>query len=155
MVRKIVKQKPRCGLCGSSRKPLYRTECCGNWICDDEDSYVMFSYARNSCSRNHRRFTLCGYHSAEEHVGAWQECKEYPHDFEHELEMYAWYGTNGYNFTKLENPPSFEPTHCSKCGKVIVLPNGGYSVFRGVYRCDRCGMSEREQKEISRKRKAA
>jgi hypothetical protein len=21
----------------------------------------MFSYARNSCSRNHRRYTLCGY----------------------------------------------------------------------------------------------
>jgi hypothetical protein len=34
---------PRCGLCGK-RGRLVRTECCGQWICDDEDSYVLFSY---------------------------------------------------------------------------------------------------------------
>lgn len=28
--------KPRCGLCGKT-KNLTKTECCGNWICDDED----------------------------------------------------------------------------------------------------------------------
>lgn len=33
---------PRCGLCGK-RGRLVRTECCGEWICDDEDSYVLFS----------------------------------------------------------------------------------------------------------------
>ncbi len=38
---------PRCGLCGKTGN-LIRTECCGNWICDDEDKYVIFSYARNS-----------------------------------------------------------------------------------------------------------
>ena len=54
-------QKPRCGLCGKTEN-LTKTECCGQWICDDEDQYVMFSFARNSCWRNHRRFTLCGYH---------------------------------------------------------------------------------------------
>src|ERR1039458_3867900 len=43
---------PRCGLCGKKGK-LTRTECCGQWICDDEDNYVVFSYARNSC---HRKF---------------------------------------------------------------------------------------------------
>jgi hypothetical protein len=60
--------KPKCGLCGKTRK-LTKTECCGQWICDDEGKYVIFSYARNSCSRNHRRFTLCGYHYTEEHEG--------------------------------------------------------------------------------------
>jgi hypothetical protein len=57
----------RCGLCGKKGK-LTRTDCCGQWICDDEDKYVMFSYARNSCHRNHRRYTLCGYH----HTCFWQ-----------------------------------------------------------------------------------
>src|SRR3989338_8005647 len=57
--------KPRCGLCGKTRN-LTKTECCGNWICDDEHKYVIFSYARNSCYRNHRRYTLCGSHHAEE-----------------------------------------------------------------------------------------
>lgn len=27
----------------------------------------MFSYARNSCSRNHRRYTKCAYHWGEDH----------------------------------------------------------------------------------------
>lgn len=38
------KAKPgkQCGLCGST-KNLTKTECCGNWICDDEDEYVLFS----------------------------------------------------------------------------------------------------------------
>jgi len=63
----------RCGLCGKTGR-LTRTECCGKWICDDADEYVMFSYARNSCYRNHDRFTLCGYHHTEGHAGDWKEC---------------------------------------------------------------------------------
>ena len=35
----------KCGLCGKTSR-LTKTACCGNWICDDEDKYVMFSYAR-------------------------------------------------------------------------------------------------------------
>ena len=57
--KKKAEDKPRCGLCGKTRK-LTKTECCGQWICDDEEKYVIFSYARNSCSRNHQRYTLCG-----------------------------------------------------------------------------------------------
>src|SRR5512136_2648141 len=57
--------RPRCGLCGKTKK-LTKTECCNQWICDDEDKYVLFSYATNSCLRNHRRYTLCGYHHFEE-----------------------------------------------------------------------------------------
>lgn len=48
MVKKATKkkmiEKPRCGLCGSTKKKLTVTECCGNTICDDYDSYVLFSY---------------------------------------------------------------------------------------------------------------
>lgn len=140
--------KPRCGLCGSSRKKLIKTECCGNWICDDEDKYVLFSYARNSCHRNHRRFTLCGFHHANGHKGDWRGCKECLDSFSHEMEMYAWYGTNEYNFEKLENPPKFEPTHCWKCGKVIVLPEGGYSSLCNVYICGDCDITEEEREKI-------
>lgn len=125
----------RCGLCGKTG-PLVRTECCGNWICDDEGKYVPFSYKRNSCSRNHDRFTLCASHHAEGHAGAWQDCAECRSEFE--TEMYVYYGTNEYNFTKLENPPAFEPTKCHRCGKVIDLGRGGYSYSKGRHYCGEC-----------------
>jgi hypothetical protein len=95
--------KPRCGLCGKT-KNLIKTDCCGNWICDDEHNYVMFSYARNSCQRNHDRYTLCSYHHHEKHEGDWKTCKECLQSFE--TEIYVHYGTNEYNFEKLENPPN-------------------------------------------------
>jgi hypothetical protein len=64
-----------CGLCGKT-KHLGKTGCCGQWICNDESNYVVLSYARNSCARNHRRMTLCGFHSGEGHPGHWQDCKK-------------------------------------------------------------------------------
>lgn len=67
--------RPKCGLCGNTIN-LTRTECCDNWICDDEWTYRFFSYARNSCHRNHRRYTVCGVHHAEGHGGDWKECEE-------------------------------------------------------------------------------
>ena len=125
----------RCGLCGKTRK-LTRTGCCGRWICDDEDTYVLFSYARNSCSRNHRRYTLCGYHSSEEHSGDWRACQRCREDFQ--PEMYVYYGTNEYNFVKLENPPSYAPTRCTKCGEVIRLAADAYTLKGKGYYCERC-----------------
>ena len=127
----------RCGLCGKMGK-LTRTECCGKLICDDEDKYVIFSYSRNSCYRNHSRYTLCGYHFNEGHDGDWKTCTKCREDFESELEMYVYYGTNEYNFEKLKNPPDYEPTRCGKCGAVIVLSDGGYSQSRDGYRCGKC-----------------
>lgn len=135
----IPKPKPdpskRCFLCGKRTK-LVKTECCGQWICDDESSYQLFSYARNSCHRNHRRYTLCGSHHAEGHEGPWKTCSKCPEDFE--TEMYVHYGTNDYNFEKLENPPAFEPTLCDSCGNVIKLAEGGYSMGRRGTFCFNC-----------------
>lgn len=125
----------RCGLCGKVRK-LVKTKCCNQWICDDADKYVMFSYARNSCYRNHHRFTLCGFHHMEKHEGAWQSCPVCRQGFE--AEMVVYYGTNEYNFEKLPNPPSYEPTHCSKCHAIIRLGEGGYSVLGRRYTCMQC-----------------
>lgn len=124
-----------CGLCGNT-KNLTKTECCGNWICDDEHAYQLFSYARNSCSRNHRRYTLCGFHFSEEHDGDWKDCPKCRDGCE--TEMYVYYGTNEHNFEVLTDPPSYEPTHCSDCGRVIVLGEGGYSTRGSSYWCDRC-----------------
>ena len=131
--------KPRCGLCGKTTR-LTKTECCDQWICDDEDNYVLFSYAHTSCSRNHRRYTLCGHHSAEGHPGTWQECPTCRTDIN--TEIYVYFGTNDYNFEKLANPPPYEPTKCSVCGKVIVLSEEGYSISRGAYRCELCMAAE-------------
>lgn len=128
-------EKPRCGLCGKTRK-LTKTECCGQWICDDEGKYVLFSYANNSCSRNHRRYTLCGMHHEEGHTGRWQDCKICRNGVE--TEMYVWFGTNEYNFEKLANPPVFKPTKCSKCKKVISLSEGGYLIRGRKYFCEDC-----------------
>lgn len=49
--------------------------------------------------------------------------------------MYVHAGTNEYNFEKLDNPPDYEPTHCCKCGVVIVLSEGGYSQRGDEYWC--------------------
>jgi len=125
----------RCGLCGKT-KNLTKTECCGNWICDDEHNYVIFSYARNSCNRNHRRYTLCSYHFNEGHEGDWKDCPKCRDEFE--TEMYVYYGTNEYNFETLPNPPAYEPTKCVDCGKVIALGTDGYTTRGDDVWCERC-----------------
>jgi hypothetical protein len=126
---------PKCGLCGKTTK-LTKTECCNQWICDDEDQYVIFSFTRNSCYRNHRRYTLCGYHHTEKHSGDWKTCSECRESFE--TEIYVYYGTNEYNFEKLENPPDYEPTRCSKCNTIINLSEDTYSMKGGGYFCTKC-----------------
>ena len=147
-LKKIRQTIPPCGLCGKKGKPRYKTECCNNWVCGNEGDYVLFSYSRNICIRNHRRYTLCGYHHTEQHKGDWKTCNECLESFKHELEMYVWYGTNEYNFEKLENPPEFQPTHCSKCKRVIVLSEEGFSTLCEHYFCGDCQISEKERKEI-------
>ena len=143
MADPVLKRKkspqPRCGLCGKTGA-LTRTECCGQWICDDEQNYVPFSYARNSCYRNHARYTLCAFHHNEGHSGDWKECQNCRTSFE--TEMYVWYGTNEHNIEKLPNPPAFEPTHCSKCGAVIQLGAEGYTQRGDQYWCAHCGAKD-------------
>lgn len=133
--KKATNKKPCCGLCGKTRN-LTKTECCDQWICDDQHKYVLFSYARNSCGRNHDRFTLCSYHFNERHSGDWKTCEKCRKDFEPEI--YVYYGTNEYNFEKLENPPKFKPTRCAKCKKIISLSEDGYSMKAGGYYCMDC-----------------
>ena len=125
----------RCGLCRRTRN-LIKTECCDNWICDDEHKYVAFSYGRNSCRRNHRMQTLCAFHHAESHTGDWWECDQCRKSFP--TAEYVLYGTNEYNFRKLDNPPAFDPIRCAKCSKVINLGSDGWSLTGGKYFCQDC-----------------
>jgi len=127
--------RPRCGLCGKT-KNLTKTECCDEWICDDESNYVMFSYARNSCHRNHRRYTLCGYHHANGHSGDWIDCEKCRADFD--TEDYVTSGTGAYNFRKLPNPPKFDPTRCTGCNRIIVRADGGFTISGEKYYCQKC-----------------
>ncbi|MBI4879773.1 MAG: hypothetical protein HY812_08965 [Planctomycetes bacterium] len=138
-MKKTKPTTPRCGLCGKTGG-LLKTECCGNWICDDEHKYALFSFARTSCSRNHRHYTLCGYHHQEGHDGDWKDCSKCREI--RETEMYVWYGTNEYNFEKLPNPPSYAPTKCSKCGAVIKLGVEGFSRKGDEYNCETCAEQE-------------
>jgi len=130
------KNIPRCGLCGKSEN-LIKTECCGAWICDDSDKYVPFSYSRNSCYRNHERFTMCAFHFQEKHMGDWKTCPVCRNEFK--TEIYVYYGTNEYNFEKLTNPPTFEPTHCTRCKRIIDLGEESYTIDGDDFLCDECG----------------
>lgn len=146
MANRRQSDKPKCALCGKSKK-LTRTACCGNLICDDEDKYVAFSYARNSCHRNHDRYTLCAYHHHEDHAGHWKDCQECRRSFK--TELYVWYGTNEYNFERLENPPAITPTHCVDCGAVIRLAIDGHEQSEEGYRCDACATRRMAEEPIS------
>ncbi len=141
MKKKANLEQRRCGLCGKAGK-LMRTDCCGNWICDDHHKYVLFSYARNSCARNHDRYTLCSFHRHNNHKGHWKDCQVCRKSFN--TEMYVWYGTNEYNFEVLEHPPHFEPTRCDRCGIVIKLGTDGHSIGPRGTLCERCTDLDRD-----------
>lgn len=137
--KKAPTNQPRCGLCGKSGR-LTKTSCCNRTICNDEDQYVLFSYARNSCHRNHTRYTLCGFHYNEGHEGTWKECQACRDTFE--TELYVDSGTNAYNFEKLTHVPSYQSTHCLQCNKVIRLAEEGYSPTKEGYLCEVCASKQ-------------
>lgn len=138
-MKENMSQKPesekKCFLCGKKRN-LIRTECCNQWICNDEHKYILFSYANNSCSRNHRRFTLCSHHHQEGHSGKWQNCNKCKEDFE--TEFYVYYGTNEYNYEVLKNPPSFELKKCIKCNTPIDRANEDHTETKEGIICNNC-----------------
>jgi hypothetical protein len=84
----------RCELCRKRAELLTKTPCCGRMVC-------IVSFSKRCCAVKHGRFTLCGAHNTEGHVGDWKICEVCPRTWP--LEMYVWYGTNKWNFEKLEN----------------------------------------------------
>jgi len=121
----------KCGLCGSAEKGLTRTPCCGNWICDDEDSYGTFSFERNSCYRNHSKYTVCSNHFESRHKGPWQECQKCKDEII--LPYYVEMGTNEHNFVVLENPEQVQ-IRCVNCDFVGSSINEfSYTTSKGFY----------------------
>jgi hypothetical protein len=132
-----------CGLCGQ-QGPLIVTKCCNRPVCDDHHKYKVFSYSRASCARNHERYTVCHYHMVEhpEETCHWRDCVKCRESFS-EIESYVGLGTSSCNFAEdyWEDPPSFEPEHCSRCEGMIKLNSEGYSRLpdgRGSKLCQRC-----------------
>jgi hypothetical protein len=93
--------------------------------------------ARTSCSRNHRRYTLCGYHHNERHPGSWTDRPRCLKESDR-TERYVRCGTNEDNFERLANPPAFEPTRCHTCGRTIARGREGYATRGDESFCERC-----------------
>ena len=132
-----------CGLCGK-QGPLILTDCCNRPVCDDQHMYKPFSYSRVSCARNHERYTVCHHHIVEhpEETCYWRDCGKCREDFA-DVESYVGQGTSHCNFADdyWDDPPSFEPGHCSRCGTMMKLNSEGYSILpdeRGSKLCQRC-----------------
>lgn len=103
-----------CAIC-AGQKNLERADCCGNWICNNEKDYQLYSYSRHFCSRSHRMYTCCGSHHAEGHKGDWRSCEPCTD----RLGGARYYATNVYNVTPaLESPrgSTMVTAACTRCG---------------------------------------
>lgn len=131
--------EPRaCGICSETRASiLERTECCGEWVCNREDEYVLMSYSRAFCSRSHRRYTRCGFHAEEGHEGDWRACERCAS--EGARGVVDWHASNGYNFTPGPRPQGMLYTEqCVRCG-VRIATGWEASGFGGSVRGTQCG----------------
>lgn len=145
-----------CGLCGNRMPPFTLTTCCNRVVCDDQSDYQLMSYARNSCSRNHWRYSLCSFHHTEGHGSSdWKTCQECKSSFEE----YEWFkmGSNPPEAPACVNFPDDVLTsetrpalpRCSQCQKEInFYANEAFSVGycshgQSGMRCSRCsGMGD-------------
>ena len=126
----------KCALCGKAGV-LIKTPCCNQWVCIDANPYIVPRSLRGKdCYKKHGQYTLCSFHHGEKHSGKWQDCPKCRRSFE--TEMYAYFGTNKYNFEKLANPPDYEPARCSKCNAIIILSQDEYSEKGDKKFCARC-----------------
>lgn len=135
-----------CGLCGK-QDSLTNTMCCNRPICDDAHEYRLHSFAKNSCYRNHHRYTLCSIHSTEHpEVGDdWRECEKCRDQY-NDTESYVGAGTSRFNFQedRWDGAPTFEPTYCSQCQRMIKLNCDGHMWNSGgIVQCEACFSSQR------------
>ena len=72
----------------------------------------MLSNKLNSCSRNHERYTVCGYHYSNGHKGNWKTCGTCKNS--QSKPLYDYMVSNQFNFEKL-NVKKEEIT-CDSCG---------------------------------------
>lgn len=147
----------KCGLCKKTNtesfdacgKQLIRTKCCQNWICDDSHEYVINSFKKTSCWRNHERYTQCGIHFKKGHKEEWQTCKQCEYDNKSDMVTYIDHASNEYNFEPRKDLSRIE-IQCSNCdfwaselkyfsGRVISSRNDEYKFFCKRQKCKEIG----------------
>ena len=114
-------EQDKCGLCGKSNQQAFlvnergltKTNCCSNWVCNDEHTYKLQSFLENSCFRNHNRYTMCASHYQAKHLGEWKNCNKCK--LEHDKLSYEEMCTNKHNFEKLFIVNK-EEMRCYNCG---------------------------------------
>ncbi|GAQ84877.1 hypothetical protein KFL_002100070 [Klebsormidium nitens] len=142
--RKEAGEVKKCGLCGNRERPLTKTKCCNHWICDDAREYQLFSYDKNCCYRNHKRYTLCASHHDEGHGGDWRTCQTCKDYFQDPWEWW-WRGRNfddfrsQYNFEVLPDTiPKPPMPRCSDCNRGIDTRLEAHSLGRTGILCTGC-----------------
>jgi len=131
-----------CGLCGK-QGPLKQTDCCNRTICDmSEDPFTNPENVLDICPRNHRLYTLCGIHyDNHPQTCDWRDCQKCKDNII-PFERFVGYGTSRYNFDGTwKDPPTFPPTNCEKCGKLLFVNLGNV-----IYKADGgCICAEHQQ----------
>lgn len=123
-----------CKLCGC-KDSLCKTECCGQTICNVPVDSSALTYPRETCSRAHRKYTLCSYHYHFRHAAPdWRECTQCAEN------KMTWLSHNGYNFTPLTHPPKGRmfTQRCSTCYRRIHQGFDVFSVVDGQLKCKTC-----------------
>ena len=111
-------EKPRAASCSKTGK-LRKTQCCGNWVCDDHDKYVPFSYAQKQLQPGiMTTIPSAGIITMKGMEATGKTARNAATYFE--TEMYVWYGTNDYNFEKLETRPSSNRLTALSVGRSFV-----------------------------------
>ncbi|GAM25053.1 hypothetical protein SAMD00019534_082280 [Acytostelium subglobosum LB1] len=136
----------KCGLCNREPgpdRPLKKTPCCKNWVCDNEHQYVMMSNSRQFCARSHNRYTSCGCPEATGHKhdnkkNDWRACKECRSGGQDN-----WYNCNGYNFSPMFDAPYGRMSKdCVDCGAAFFPAYETYStkdiIGQRRYVCEKC-----------------
>ena len=70
------------------------------------------TFLKNSCRRNHDKYTFCGQHSREKHIGDWKKCKICKN--QNSDVDYTNLSTNNFNFEKLNIQK--KEIKCANCG---------------------------------------
>ena len=92
---------------------LTRTNCCNNWICNDEHTYKLNTFSLHSCMRNHSKYTICALHYSNNHKGEWKKCQKCIGEYD--KNVYNDRCTNKYNF-ETNNAVKKEKIFCCNCG---------------------------------------
>ena len=141
-------RRSACIVCGKT-KQVKLIECCGSHVCVATTPFTPYSDPTLHCSRAHARYTVCGYHRDQNHVGLWTACALCKSDFEPEL--YLFYATNRFNAVTLDYVPSHNGrSSCVDCGTRVSLLADAFQITEGQIICGKCSDDRQEPMWIAR-----